>query len=273
VDDAQRGDADGVLSPADQPRGRARQPGRDLSAIALPTALWAHYLGDAAAWLGAFLIARWHHRRWPGDARTLAARTEPGYFITLALGAAAGAWLVGTMAVSGSGRVIPSHSVAGALAGGILGVELWKWRRGIRGSTGGPFVAPLCLGIALGRLGCLFAGLPDATYGVPTALPWAVDLGDGIGRHPVQLYESLAMAAFLAAYLRARARGRRWAERHAFHALICFYAAQRFAWEFLKPYPAVLGPLNLFHLLMLGLIVYGIAWWRRDERGDLSPAR
>lgn len=240
--------------------------------IALPTAVWAHYLGDAAAWIGAFLMARWQYRRWPGEARVLAARTEPGYFVTLALCAVAGAWLFGTLNLSGGGRIVPSHSIAGALAGGILGVELWKWRRGIRGSTGGPFVAPLCVGTILGRLGCLFSGLPDATHGVPTTLPWAVDLGDGIGRHPVQLYEALAMAAFLVVYLRARILGRVWAQRHAFHALITVYAAQRLVWEFFKPYPPVLGPLNLFQLLMLGLIAYGIVWWQRDEGGVVTAA-
>ena len=47
----------------------------------------------------------------------------------------------------------------------------------------------------------MFAGLPDRTYGTPTSLPWAVDLGDGVGRHPVQVYESASMALFLAAWL------------------------------------------------------------------------
>ena len=51
---------------------------------------------------------------------------------------------------------------------------------------------PLCLGIIVGRWGCLFAGLADQTFGVPTGLPWGVDLGDGVPRHPVQIYESLA---------------------------------------------------------------------------------
>jgi hypothetical protein len=240
--------------------------------IALPTAIWAHYLGDAAAWTGAALMARWQYRRWPGEARELSRRTDSGYFVTLAVCAALGAWLIGTLNLSsGAGQIVPSHSIAGALAGGILGVEAWKWRRGIRQSTGGPFVAPLCVGIVLGRLGCLFAGLPDRTFGSPTALPWAVDLGDGVGRHPVQIYESLAMAVFLLAYLYARAAGHAWARTHAFHALITVYAAQRFVWEFFKPYPTVAGPLNVFQLLMLGLIAYGLAWWRRDDSGR-SPA-
>jgi hypothetical protein len=235
--------------------------------IHIPTAPWAHYLGDATAWLAAAAMARWQYRRWPNEAQQLARRTEPSYFVTLALAATAGAWLFGSLNPDEAGRIVPSHSIAGAFAGAILGVELWKWRHGVRGSTGGAFVAPLALGIAIGRLGCLFSGLVDRTYGVPTNLPWAVDLGDGIGRHPVQLYESLTMLGFLLVYLRARYRNADWARLHAFHALICVYAAQRFAWEFLKPYPPLVGPFNLFHFLMLGLFVYAIIWWRRGDDG------
>lgn len=233
--------------------------------IVVPTAPWAHYVGDACAWAGAALAARWQHRRWPEEAGRLAATTSPGYFLCLAVGAVIGAWLFGSGNTLRSAIVTPSHSIAGALAGGIVAVEIWKWCKGIRRSTGGGFVLPICVGIVIGRFGCLFAGLPDFTYGTPTALPWAVDLGDGIGRHPVELYESASMALFAIVYVRARLRGARWASAHAFHAMIIVYAAQRFAWEFLKPYPTVIGPLNIFHLLMMGLIVYGILWWRRSD--------
>lgn len=133
-------------------------------------------------------------------------------------------------------------------------------------------VLPIAVGIAIGRLGCFFAGLADYTYGIPTRLPWAVDLGDGIGRHPVQLYESAAMAIFAAIYVAAGTRNATWARDHAFHAMIIYYACQRFLWEFLKPYPAVLGPLDVFHLLMLGLIAYGVFWWRTERRSEFEPA-
>ena len=36
---------------------------------------------------------------------------------------------------------------------------------------------------------CFLAGLHDDTYGLPTAAPWGMDFGDGIPRHPTQLYE------------------------------------------------------------------------------------
>jgi hypothetical protein len=232
--------------------------------IELPTHPLAHYAGDLLAWTCASAAAWWQHRRWPAQAQSLARRTEPGYFVALALGALAGAWIVGTLALAPRGFV-PSHSIAGALAGAIAGVELWKWRHGVTGSTGGAFVLPICTGIAVGRLGCLFSGLPDMTFGTATALPWGVDLGDGVPRHPVQLYEGLTMGLFAMAYLRARNRNAHWAQAHAFHAMVIVYAAQRFVWEFLKPYPPLAGPFNFFHLLCGGLIAYGVIWWRRDH--------
>lgn len=231
--------------------------------IDVPTAPWLHHVFDLAAWGAAALGGRWVYRRRRDAVDGLARQTAPGYFVALGIGAVAGAWLSGSFNSLRFAVPTLSHSIAGALAGGIVGVELWKWRAGVRGSTGGAFVIPLCAGIVVGRWGCLFAGLADQTYGLPTALPWAVNLGDGIGRHPVQIYESLAMAGFLAIYRRALVRGRGWAVRHGFYVFVLAYAVQRFAWEFLKPYPALIGPLNLFHLLMTGLAVYAVTWIAR----------
>ena len=70
----------------------------------------------------------------------------------------------------------------------------------------------------------------------------------------------------VASYWHALVRQRAWAVRHGFHAFVLAYAIQRFAWEFLKPYPALLGPLNIFHLLMIGLAAYALAWIARDAR-------
>lgn len=228
--------------------------------IHIPTAPWAHYAGDLLAWLAAFAGGRWFYRHRPAGVVALARQTAPGYFVALALGGALGAWLLGSLNTLRDTRPVLSHSVAGALAGAIVAVELWKWRRGVRGSTGGPFVIPLSLGIIVGRWGCLFAGLADQTYGVPTTLPWGVDLGDGVPRHPVQLYESLAMAAFLAIYWHALVRRREWVQRHGFHIFVLAYAVQRFTWEFLKPYPVLVGRLNIFHFAMIGLCLYALFW-------------
>lgn len=233
--------------------------------IHIAAAPWYHYLGDLAAWVAAFFGAQWVYRRRRTSVEGLARQTAPGYFISLALGAALGAWLLGSLNTLQDTRPVPSHSIAGALAGAIGAVELWKWARGVRGSTGGPFVIPLALGIVVGRLGCLFAGLADQTHGIATTLPWGVDLGDRIARHPVQLYESLATAIFLAVFWSALVKGRAWATRHGFHAFVLFYAVQRFAWEFLKPYPTLVGPFNVFHFVMIGLSAYALLWIARGR--------
>ncbi|MBS0470882.1 MAG: prolipoprotein diacylglyceryl transferase [Proteobacteria bacterium] len=228
-----------------------------------------HAVFDVAAWLSAWAIGRWVSQRYfAGGLRT--PFSDPLYFIALGIGAIAGALVFGSLNMTLAGLWQIGHSIAGAIAGGVVGVELYKRIAGIKGSTGGQFVASLALGIAVGRLGCFFAGLPDFTYGTATALPWGVDFGDGIARHPVQLYESAAMLAFLAAYLYALTRGSEAVRSSGFYLFTGWYAAQRFAWEFLKPYPPVLGPLNVFHLICIALLAYSI--WMMRQTHELRAA-
>lgn len=81
------------------------------------------------------------------------------------------------------------QSMVGGLIGGWLGVETAKYFSLTKQSTGDLFVGPILLGLAIGRLGCFAAGLQDETFGIATQLPWAIDFGDGVARHPTQIYE------------------------------------------------------------------------------------
>jgi prolipoprotein diacylglyceryltransferase len=229
-----------------------------------------HTIFDFAAWIAAWAMSVFVARRHYLDAVPRTPTRDPGYFIALGLGAIAGALLFGSsnMTLAGTWRI--GHSIAGAVVGAIVAVEIFKWRTGIRGSTGGQFAAPLAVGIAVGRLGCFFAGLPDYTYGTPTALPWAVDFGDGVRRHPVQLYESAAMILFLIVYLSEIARGSQLFLRQGFYLFVGWYALQRFVWEFLKPYPTVIGPFNLFHCVCVILFCYSLFMMR--QRHELRAA-
>jgi phosphatidylglycerol:prolipoprotein diacylglycerol transferase len=85
--------------------------------------------------------------------------------------------------------LVGGKTIVGALAFGLLTVELTKRYIGLRQPTGDLYAIPLALGIAIGRIGCFLTGLSDNTYGTPRNLPWAVNFGDGIPRHPTQLYE------------------------------------------------------------------------------------
>ena len=229
-----------------------------------------HMLFDLLAWSGAAITGVVVRRRWLGGAATPGLGERPWWYASAVLGAMLGAVALGTANVVLAGQAGMGKSVLGGLAGAIVAVELYKRVTGLRGSTGIGVVAPLAFGIVVGRVGCLLSGLEDYTYGTPTTLPWGMDFGDGIARHPVQAYESLTMAAFLLWFLRALAGGGgagALARRHGFALLVGVYAGQRFCWEFLKPYPPVVGPLNVFHLTCLALLLYaaGLARLRRDR--------
>jgi prolipoprotein diacylglyceryltransferase len=186
-----------------------------------------------------------------------------GYVLALILGAGLGGFGFGSLNMWLSGTPMPARSIVGALAGAIAAIELFKWWRGIAGSTGLIFVPAFATTVVVGRWGCILSGLSDETHGIPTSWPWGVDLGDGIRRHPVQLYESFSMLFFLAVALVLMGRRNPWFLRHGFYVLVLFYGAQRFIWEFLKPYGAVVALFNLFHLVCAGLVAYALVMMRR----------
>jgi len=207
----------------------------------------------ASAALGMTLfVYRWRL----GEAGRKIDSAGPLYGVFLLAGAAIGGFGAGTLNLWLSGEAGIGRSIVGALAGAILAVEIFKRLRGISGSTGLIFVPAFATSVMVGRWGCFLSGLDDDTYGTPTGLPWGHDFGDGIARHPVQIYESLAMAAFLVVALVLIGRRNAFFLRNGFYLLVMFYAAQRFGWEFLKPYATVVGTFNLFHLICAGLVIY-----------------
>ena len=190
----------------------------------------------------------------------------------LVAGAVIGGYGFGTLNLWLSGIHEIGRSILGALAGAIFAIELYKRSAGVRRSTGLVFVAGFATSVAIGRIGCLLSGLDDQTYGIPTGAAWGWDFGDGVLRHPVQLYESLTMAAFLGIALWAFAVRQPFFMRNGFYLLVAFYAGQRFLWEFLKPYGTVAGPFNIFHLVCLAVIAYGVAMIAGERHRERAPA-
>jgi phosphatidylglycerol---prolipoprotein diacylglyceryl transferase len=92
-------------------------------------------------------------------------------------------------------------------------------------------------------------------------------------RHPVQLYESAAMALFAIVYaVRVRAGDRFWIA-NGFYLAVAFYGAQRFVWEFFKPYGTLLGPLTLFHLLSIAVLAYAVVMMATAPKPGVSDER
>jgi prolipoprotein diacylglyceryltransferase len=216
-----------------------------------------HIAFDAIAWLAAGLSLFWLTRgaqvRFPASPAG-----DMAYIAALVFGAGIGAFLFGTANLWLSQRSGIARSIEGAIFGGILAVELYKRTAGIVARTGARFALPLAVGVAVGRIGCFFAGLDHFTYGTPTWLPWGHDFGDGVLRHPVQLYESAAMAAFALVYVLWARRNDRFVIDNGFYLAVGFYGAQRFVWEFIKPYGTLLGPFTLFHILSAAIVAYAV---------------
>jgi prolipoprotein diacylglyceryltransferase len=144
-------------------------------------------------------------------------------------------------------------TIVGGLIGGLIAVEWIKRRLGVTVATGDLLVTPLVIGIAVGRIGCFLTGLADRTYGVATALPWGVDFGDGVARHPTQLYE-IAFLAGLGGVLSVLSRRfSRVGDR--FKWFLIAYLAFRFAIDFIKP-AARIGGLSTIQWAALSVIAY-----------------
>jgi prolipoprotein diacylglyceryltransferase len=150
--------------------------------------------------------------------------------------------------------LMSGKTIVGALLGGTLAVELTKRLVGIHRRTGDLFAIPLCIGIAIGRLGCYAAGLQDDTYGLPTHLPWGHDFGDGIPRHPVQIYESLAMLGLALALRYIRVPPFRDGDR--FRVFLFSYCSWRLLVDFLKPGIAFAGFTVLQWCCALAALIY-----------------
>ncbi len=219
-----------------------------------------HGLFDLLALVAALGVARWF-RNLHGLARPIGIRNqdqERYYLVTLLLGLALGSLTFGTWNLWLSGGEGLAKSILGGIFGAVVAAELFKRLNGIRESTGLYFVPGLLVLIALGRVGCFFGGLEDYTYGNTTDLPWGVDFGDGVLRHPVQLYESLTMLFFLVLFLIDYPRRPRVWQRQGFYWFILVYSVQRSAWETIKPYPVLFSGLNLFQWLSLALTAYAM---------------
>jgi prolipoprotein diacylglyceryltransferase len=217
-----------------------------------------HASFDVLAWIAAGAAAFWLGR----TGRVSFPVPQPlrsTYLAALVFGAGVGAVAFGSANLWLSGLPGIARSIEGAVAGAILAIESYKRIAGIRARTGARFALPFAVGVAVGRIGCFLSGLDDFTHGTPSSVPWAHDFGDGVPRHPVQLYESAAMAAFAAAYLWRVRGGDRFFVANGFYLAAGWYGLQRFAWEFLKPYGTLLGPFTLFHLLSAAVLLYAVA--------------
>jgi prolipoprotein diacylglyceryltransferase len=246
-----------------------------MAGLPEPWRLPAHMLFELLGFAAAFVLLRYARAR-GGD--PLPSATRWALAAAALVGAALGSKLLHHLAhpselaarLADPRALLPGKSMVGALLGGWGAVELAKRRLGVRRRTGDVYALPLAVGIAVGRVGCLLAGPADGTHGSPAHGPWqalALDLGDGVLRHPVLLYE-IAFLALLAWVATRPAWWRREGQR--FRLVALGYLAFRLGIDFLKPAERLAGLGVIQWACVLGLLA-ALPWRPRSGRAELAP--
>jgi phosphatidylglycerol:prolipoprotein diacylglycerol transferase len=246
--------------------------------VHFPVYIWGihpHLLFEGTGYAVAFGLFLWLRRK-HGDGIDVPLRWTviAAAFVGGALGSKILYWAEDPAATMARWRdpvyLLGGKTIVGGLIGGWVAVELMKKYVGISRSTGDLFAVPLAVGIAIGRIGCFLTGLSDKTYGTATDLPWGVDFGDGVRRHPTQLYEAAFLLALALILYQLLPRGGAAIPlaapqpRHSgdvFKLFIISYLGLRVVLDFWKPGDPVLL-LGMGTLQLVSLAAAGIAVWQ-----------
>lgn len=152
-------------------------------------------------------------------------------------------------------QLLNTKTIMGGLFGGLLGVELSKKIIGEPRSSGDLFTFPIIVGIFIGRIGCFLSGINEFTYGKVTTFFTGMDLGDGLKRHPLALYE-LVFLVFLFIFLRQLQKQQELESGLLFKYFMILYFSFRFMIEFLKPNTFFILGLSSIQILCLICLLY-----------------
>ena len=119
--------------------------------------------------------------------------------------------------------------------------------------------------MAVGRVGCFLRG---CCCGQPTRLPWGVDFGDGIRRHPTELYEVMFDLLWFAFTLRG-AKGDR---GELFDGFMVSYFTFRFFLEFIRTEGVLAWGLTPFQMVCVPVVVWRVCRLVSGRRGMQSAA-
>ncbi|WP_406825810.1 prolipoprotein diacylglyceryl transferase [Pedobacter sp. KACC 23697] len=147
-----------------------------------------------------------------------------------------------------------SKTIVGGLLGGLFGVELIKKIIGVKVASGDIYVIPILVALIIGRIGCFSMGIDEPTYGIPTHFFMGMDLGDGVIRHPVMLYEIVYLVLLI--FLFNSLKNQELINGDRFKLFMVLYFLFRFLIEFIKPYQSLFLNLSSIHWSALFIFIY-----------------
>lgn len=187
--------------------------------------------------------------------------SERGFFIAFGslIGGVLGAKILQLLIyyqliISNFNALFSGRTIIGGLIGGMIGAKITKRILKIEEKRGNYFAPAIAIGVAIGRLGCFFKG---CCYGKPTSLPWGINFGDGILRHPTQLYESLFMLVMFIVLEKLKYK-KNLKPGELFKWLMLSYFTFRFFIEFIRVEEVALLGLTYFQFISVIVIIYFI---------------
>lgn len=147
----------------------------------------------------------------------------------------------------------------GAIIGGFLAINIFKWIYRIKGYFGDRFVVPLAAAAGIGKIGCFLFG---CCSGKPTDSFFSVKNAIGKDVYPVQIYEMifqfLCAVIFYCLYKKKKYMGSH------FIMYIIIYGVFRFLIEFIRIEPQVLSGLTVYQwMAVIFTPVFTVILYRR----------
>lgn len=149
-----------------------------------------------------------------------------------------------------------NKTVAGGFLGGLFGVEIIKKIIGVKIASGDIYVIPIIVALFIGRIGCFSMGVTEPVFGNETAFFTGMNLGDGLKRHPVALYEMGFMVFLFILFQFLKNKNLINGDR--FKLFMILYFLYRFSVEFIKPYHPLF--LHLSSIQWSSLFIFGYYW-------------
>jgi len=161
--------------------------------------------------------------------------------------------------------LLTGRTIIGGIIGGWIAVEIAKKKLGIRQKTGDMFAPALAAGEAIGRIGCFLRG---CCGGTATSLPWGIDFGDGVPRHPTQLYALLFNLGLFFYLWGTRKKNIREGELFQHYVIVSF--TFRFLLEFIRTTPKIFYGLSGFQLVAIPIVLYSVITLMRRKNMTAS---
>jgi phosphatidylglycerol:prolipoprotein diacylglycerol transferase len=154
--------------------------------------------------------------------------------------------------------LLTGKTITGALLGGYITVEIAKKLVGYSKPTGDFFVVVAPFGLMFGRIGCFIQG---CCPGVAMDTHWyTIADSHGVARWPAVPFEfAFNLVMFIVALILYR---RRAFQGQLFHLYLIAYGIFRFAHEFARDIPPLIGPITGYQIAAIAIVLLGALRYR-----------